>query len=92
MQIITGLLSFNINQVKPTQVYTYREKERKEVTIVYLAVPKETTSLRGLAFEALGCPKKGVALTTVLELAVAAIAMFSQRFRWQVLYDLVLGR
>lgn len=37
--------------------------------------PMETTSLRGLALVALVRPKKGVALTTVLELA--AIAMLS---------------
>lgn len=40
--------------------------------MVNLALPMET-SLRGLAFDPLVWPKNGVALTTVLELAVAAI-------------------
>lgn len=39
--------------------------------MVNLAEPMATTSLRGLAF--LVWPKNGVALTTVVELAVAAI-------------------
>lgn len=67
---------------------------KKRVTMVNLPVPIETTSLRGLAFEALVCPKNGVALTTVLELAVAAIAMFLEVY-WLVflsLSDLVLDR
>ena len=44
-----------------------------EYTIVYFPVPMETASLRGLALAHLPWPRKGVGLTTVLELAVAAI-------------------
>lgn len=48
------------------------------ITMVYLALPMETTSLRGLAF--LVWPKNGVAFTTAVELANEAIDAFSLRF------------
>ena len=41
--------------------------------MVYLALPIETTSLRGLAF--LVWPKNGVAFTRVVELAIDAISL-----------------
>lgn len=41
--------------------------------MVNLEVPMETTSLRGLALAPFLCPRKGDCLTTVAELAVAAI-------------------
>lgn len=45
---------------------------------MYLPVPVETTSLRGLALEVLFWPRNGVGLRTVPELSMEAIVSWSQ--------------